>query len=83
MSGERRFPLLVIQRDIDSGIPRTIPWALAERAYADYSRRYGTDQSLERLAQRGGFGPKEMDVHVPGWREELAQANAAAVGDAG
>lgn len=68
---ERRFPLLVNQKDIDAGIPRTIPWSLAERAYIDYSRRYGTNQSLERLAERGGFGPTELDEHVPGWREEM------------
>ncbi|MBZ4371469.1 hypothetical protein [Corallococcus sp. AS-1-6] len=68
---ERRFPLLVIQKDLDNGIPRTIAWNLAERAYANYSRRYGTSQSLERLAERGGFGPTELDVHVPGWRKEL------------
>ncbi|MBE4747763.1 hypothetical protein G4177_06165 [Corallococcus sp. ZKHCc1 1396] len=52
-------------------MPRSIPWSLAERAYADYSRRYGTSQSLERLAERGGFGPTELDVHVPGWRKEV------------
>ena len=38
----------------------TIPWWLAEVAYAEYSRRYGTSQSLERLAQRGGFGRGEL-----------------------
>lgn len=52
-------------------MPASIPWSLAERAYVDYSRRYGTDQSLERLAQRGGFGLKELDMFVPGWRAEL------------
>ncbi|NBD09258.1 hypothetical protein [Corallococcus silvisoli] len=68
---ERRFPLLVIQKDLDNGIPRTIPWSLAERAYAVYARRYGTDQSLARLAERGGFGPGELDMFVPGWRQEM------------
>ncbi|RKG99212.1 hypothetical protein D7X32_27175 [Corallococcus carmarthensis] len=68
---ERRFPLLVIQKDLDNGIPRTIPWNLADRAYAEYSRRYGTDQSLARLAERGGFAPTELDMFVPGWRAEL------------
>ncbi|RKG97833.1 hypothetical protein D7V97_33845 [Corallococcus sp. CA053C] len=67
----RRFPLIVDARDISAGLPRSIPWSLAERAYIDYSRRYGTDQTLERLAERGGFGPTELDVHVPGWRKEL------------
>ncbi|RYZ46278.1 MAG: hypothetical protein EOO72_02365 [Myxococcaceae bacterium] len=68
---ERRFPLLTDYRERKAGLPASIPWDLAERAYADYSRRYGTSQSLERLAERGGFGPGELDVHVPGWRKEL------------
>jgi len=38
----------------------TIPWWLAEIAYTEYSRRYGTSQSLERLAERGGFGREEL-----------------------
>lgn len=40
--------------------PRTIPWADAEKAYKTYSRRYGTSQSLERLAERAGFGGYEF-----------------------
>ncbi|CAM3463382.1 hypothetical protein COSO111634_16555 [Corallococcus soli] len=67
----RVFPLLLSPEERKAGLPRSIPWSLAERAYADYSRRYGTSQSLERLAERGGFGPTELDVHVPGWRKEV------------
>jgi hypothetical protein len=37
-----------------------IPWWLAEEAYAEYSKRYGNSQSLERLAERGGFGRDEL-----------------------
>ncbi len=37
-----------------------IPWWLAEEAYAYYSMVYGTRQSLERLAERGGFGRYEL-----------------------
>lgn len=40
--------------------PCTIPWWLAEIAYEYYSKRYGKDQSLQRLAQRGGFGREEL-----------------------
>jgi len=47
----------------------TIPWWVAKKVYAEYSKRYGTEQSLERLAQRGGFGEKEMDDLYPEWRE--------------
>jgi len=37
-----------------------IPWWLAEEAYEYYSKLYGTSQSLERLAERGGFGREEL-----------------------
>lgn len=37
-----------------------IPWSLAEVLYAGYSACYGTDQSLDRIAQRGGFGWDEI-----------------------
>jgi hypothetical protein len=41
--------------------PRSyIPWWLAEEAYKSYSKKYGTDQSLKRLAERGGFGREEL-----------------------
>lgn len=33
-----------------------VRWTDAERAYDYYARRYGRSQSLERLAERGGFG---------------------------
>jgi hypothetical protein len=61
----RPFP---IQRDL--GLPpgrdpawfgqTTVPWWIAELAYVEYSRRYGTLQSLERLAERGGFSRAEL-----------------------
>ena len=37
-----------------------IPWSLAEQAYKVYAARYGRGQSLERLAERGGFGLAEL-----------------------
>ncbi len=37
-----------------------IPWWLAEEAYAYYVALGHGDQSLERLAERGGFGRKEL-----------------------
>lgn len=47
----------------------TISWNLAERAYAKYAQKYGTSQSIDTINDRGGFGEKEMDLFVPGWRE--------------
>jgi len=37
---------------------RAIPWGLAEILYP----AYGHDQSLERMAERGGFGRKELGM---------------------
>lgn len=38
----------------------TIPWWLAKEVYKTYGRAFGHDQSLERLAERGGFGRSEV-----------------------
>ena len=51
--GEREFPM-------QDGPP--IPWKLAEEIYQIYSSLYGTDQTLERLAERGGFGWEEVAI---------------------
>lgn len=57
--------------------PTRIPWWLADLAYSVYRARFGSGQSLERLAERGGFHPSEMDEYVPDWRELAAQAPPA------
>jgi hypothetical protein len=59
---EKMFP---IQGDDDreggtQRIAGEIPWSLAQLAYEKYSEHYGTGQSLERLAERGGFGWAEL-----------------------
>ncbi|QSQ24884.1 hypothetical protein JY651_08075 [Pyxidicoccus parkwayensis] len=46
-----------------------MPWEMAERAWAAYSQAYGREQSVERLAERGGYSWGEMDMFFPGWRE--------------
>lgn len=38
----------------------TIPWWLAQEAYEYYVSQYGNSQTLERLAERGGFGREEL-----------------------
>jgi hypothetical protein len=40
--------------------PGTVTWAEHLEAYATYASRYGTSQSAERLAERGGFGFGEI-----------------------
>lgn len=49
--------------------PTSIPWEVADLAYSVYSNKYGRDQSIERMAERGGFGAEEMDELLPDWRE--------------
>lgn len=53
IQGERRFP----HGEKPQTFPRiTIPWSVAEVAY----RAYSSGQTLERLAERGGFGRDEF-----------------------
>lgn len=66
----RMFPLQSATGLVMPG-PTAIPWEIAEKAYAVYAKRYGRQQSLERLAERGGFDPGEMDNLYPPWRDEI------------
>jgi hypothetical protein len=52
--GERMFPM-------QHGEP-FIPWAQAEWFYRCYAELFGREQSLERLAQRGGSDRAEVEV---------------------
>jgi hypothetical protein len=51
IGAEKRFP-------IQGGL--SISWEAAERAYDHYVKRYGSVQTLQRLAERGGFGVREF-----------------------
>lgn len=58
----------------------SIPWKLAELLYVGYSAQYGTQQSLERLAERGGFSWREIDYmweKVKLFRPAIEKAQAA------
>lgn len=44
--------------------PGTIAWSEHLEAFRDYSSRYGSEQSAERLAERGGFGYQELLTHL-------------------
>lgn len=37
-----------------------IPWATAELVYQGYALLYGTSQSIDRIAERGGFSWTEV-----------------------
>ena len=60
---EKMFP--VINSDI-----KHIPWSVAQRA-----RHKGlwSCQTLERLAERGGFNEEELNRFYPAWRLECAE----------
>jgi len=51
---DRRFP-------IQGGL--SVTREAAERAYLAYAKFFGTNQSLDRLGERGGFGLREF-VHL-------------------
>ena len=69
------------------GWPQGIPWSLHLEAYAAYCKKWSPQPALIEGWCRGGFGTKELDEFIPGWRErasEIAQlrselAHAAAV----
>jgi hypothetical protein len=61
---QREFPVM-----LPRGSRRMIPWAIGVEAWQEYAKKHGTSQSVERIAERGGFGEGEMDEFVPTWRE--------------
>lgn len=68
----RRFTVMLQKEHAPH--PTTIPWSVAELAYSVYATKYGgAGQSLERVNQRGGFAPSELDMFLPNWRQ-LAKA---------
>lgn len=50
------FPLLIKEKD------NTIPLIVAEEAYKEYAAQFGTQQTLNRLGERGGFGVSELAI---------------------
>jgi hypothetical protein len=58
MTEEKKFPIQ--GRENYTGEAVKIPWNYAAEAYKEYSARHGTHQSLERLAERQGFGVWEI-----------------------
>lgn len=72
MMPEKMFPIQRQHRYEGAAYPTQIPWSVADLAYSVYRNRYGAEQSLERLAERGGFGPGEMDEFLPDWRHRCS-----------
>ena len=70
---DRRFPIIGEWKPGGYGDRPygTVPWSVAEVAYEAYTARYGHRQSIERMAERGGFYHDEMDEFAPGWRDSF------------
>lgn len=49
-----------VQGDSGSKGPGSIAWSEHLLAWSGYAARYGTEQSAERIAERGGFGWGEL-----------------------
>ena len=52
---------------------RNIPWEVHGLAWEAYAKKCGRGQSAEQLANRGGFGIREMDEYLPDWRKRVAE----------
>lgn len=58
------------------GYSAGIPWSMHLRAYDAYCKKYGQQAALidlEGRGCRGGFSTGELDMFIPGWREELSE----------
>lgn len=64
MTEKRRAPVQAEWESDRKRVAGTITWEEHLEAYADYAKRYGTSQSAERLAERGGFGYDELVDHL-------------------
>lgn len=76
---ERRFPILVPWRDRGAEqAAKTIPWSVAEAAFAAAEKRHGrTYASVEDVAARGGYGERELDAFLPRWRKMAEELDGA------
>ena len=55
----RNITRLPLQND-NPGRRWSVPRWIAEHAYVEYARQFGTSQSFDRLHERGGFGNIEL-----------------------
>lgn len=59
------LPVVPVQVEFDTyrgSIKPVIPLELSLEAYKEYAAQYGTQQSHERMIERGGFGILEIAV---------------------
>ena len=51
---------------VQGAVPGSVTWEVHERAWLEYAKYFGRDQSAERLAERGGFGDREIRCLLAG-----------------
>ena len=82
----RQFLRVLEKQSVPKWFPiqRSTPirWHLAQRAYDTYARLYGTEQTLERLAERGGFGLQEFACLFNGHKPREGHAECVEKADA-
>lgn len=59
--------------------PGTITWTEHLEVYEAYAKRFGRDQSAERIAERGGFGKDEAEMVLKRSPEFITEASARAL----
>lgn len=59
MVTDKRFPVMGVRSIMPNEIV-SISWAQAEVVYKEYIRKFGDKQTLERIAERGGFYFEEI-----------------------
>lgn len=63
MGNDRRAPVqgdLAIKRGDPGHADGSITWVEHEEVWRAYANKYGRGQSAERIAERGGFGFREI-----------------------
>ena len=74
ISGEQRKTAPFQKTDYNKYYPsHRIHWKAHLEAYKAYSQRYGTSQSAERIAERGGFGDNELNEFYPEWKNYIIE----------
>jgi hypothetical protein len=61
------------------GFPGGVPWEMHMRAYEGYQKKYSSQVAIIDLygrSCRGGFSTRELDMFIPGWRDELSERTA-------
>lgn len=59
---DERFNVPMVTAPIQTARETDVPWDVAAEAYKEYAAQHGTEQSLERLCERGGFGASELAI---------------------